>query len=99
MAETLKGTFTTRRDAEMTVEQLVQVLGIERTSVFITSIEPDNTAGVQKAGSDLVHGEPDPDAHPALEGLIEVSVELEDDRGDEAEAVFRDHNVQDVERR
>jgi hypothetical protein len=99
MGQTLTGRFETRRDAEMTVEQLVQVLGIERTSVFVASAERDNTAGTVKAGSDTVEGQPDPDANPALEGRIEVSVELEDERADEAEAVFRDHNVQEFDRR
>lgn len=94
MGATLKGTFASRRDAEMTVEQLVQVLGIRRTDIFITSAETGNTAGIVKAGSDTIEGAPDPEANPALEGLIEVSVELEDDRDEQVEAVFRDHNVQ-----
>lgn len=98
MGQTLKGRFETRRDAEMTVEQLVQVLGIDRTNVFVVSAEPGNTAGTVKAGSDTVHGDPDPDAEPALEGRIEVSVDLEDDRAEAAEAVFRDHNVQEFSR-
>ena len=99
MAQTLTGTFETRRDAEMTVEQLVQVLGIDRASVFVASAEPENTAGTVKAGSDTVDGAPDPDAKPALEGRIEVSVELDDAQAAAAEAVLRDHNVQELNRR
>lgn len=98
MGQTLKGSFATRRDADMTVEQLVQRLGIPRTDVFVASVARNNSAGTRKAGSDMVEGRPDPDAKPALEGCIEVSVELEDDRAAEAEAVFRDHNVQDFAR-
>ena len=98
MGHTLKGSFATRRDAEMTIEQLVQVMGIPRADVFVASAEPGNTAGTVKAGSDTVEGRPDPAANPALEGLIEVSVELDDAQADEAEAAFRAHNVQDLAR-
>lgn len=93
MAITLRGEFETRRDAEMTVEQLVQVLGIDRTDVFVAAADRENTAGTVKAGSDTEDGEPDPDAEPALEGRIEVSVDLDDDQRQAAEAVFRDHNA------
>jgi hypothetical protein len=100
MPSTLIARFTTRRDAEMTVEQLVQTLEIERTMVFVASAEAANTAGIEPDGSDLVEGEPDPDANPALEQLIVVSVDLEDDGlADAAEAVFRDHGALDIDRR
>jgi BioD-like phosphotransacetylase family protein len=100
MPTTLIARFATRRDAEMTIEQLVQTLGIDRTMVFVAAAEAANSAGVEPDGSDLVEGQPDPDANPALEGLIEVSVDLEDeDTVDAAEAVFRDHGAEEVDRR
>lgn len=100
MPTTLIAHFATRRDAEMTVEQLVQTHGIDRTMVFVSAAEAANSAGVEPAGSDLVEGEPDPDANPALEGLVEVSVDLENEADvDTVEAVFRDHGVTDVDRR
>lgn len=97
MAKTVRAEFETRRDAEMSIEQLVQELGIERTDVFVSAVESENTVGTRQAGSDTEHGEPDPAKHPKLEGLIEVSVELDDDRCAAAEAVFRDHNARLLE--
>lgn len=99
MKKSLVGWFDSRRDSEMTIEQLVQVLGIDRTDVFVASAEAENTAGVVKAGSDTEEGEPDPDAHPALEGQIEVSVDVDEARLADAEAVFRDHGARRMERR
>ncbi len=94
MGMTLVAEFETRRDAEMTVEKLVQEHRIDRTQIFVAPADAGNSAGTAKAGSDMVHGEPDPDATPALEGRIEVSVDLEDDSARQAvEAVFRDHGA------
>jgi hypothetical protein len=97
--QTLSAQFETRRDAEMSVEQLVQVLGIDRTQVFLAAAETENTAGTRKAGSDTEDGRPDPDANPALEGRIALSVDLEDEAVDAAETVLREHNAKGIERR
>ena len=81
MATTLKAHFETRRDADMTVERLVQEFGVERTDVFVTTTGGDNSAGDELAGSDGEAGAPTPEARDdaALHGPIEVSVDLEDD--------------------
>ena len=80
MATTLSGTFETRREAEMTVERLVQEFGIERTDIFITTDGADNSAGEAEAGSDTEAGAPSPEARDdaALNGKISVSVDIED---------------------
>ncbi len=82
MATTLKASFETRREAEMTVERLVQEFGIERTDIFITTEGDANSAGDAAAGSDTESGEPSPEARDdaELRGAILVSVDLDDER-------------------
>jgi hypothetical protein len=80
MGTTITGDFETRRAAEMAVERLVQDYGIERTDVFISAAGSENTVGTEASGADIESGHPgtQPDATPALNGLITVSVDLED---------------------
>lgn len=80
MGATLRGRFTTRRDAEMAVERLVQEHGIERTDIFVAAAGAANSVGEQTAGSDTKAGEPSTGGrHDAeLKGPIEVSVDIQD---------------------
>ena len=80
MGTTLTGQFETRREAEMTVERLVQEHGIERTDIFIVATGRENTAGEETAGSDTKAGGPSTETREdaALNGAIEVSVDIED---------------------
>lgn len=81
METTLNATFETRREAEMTVERLVQEHGIDRADVFIAAAADENTAGEELAGSDAGAGEPSPAARrdAPLNGAVIVSVDLADD--------------------
>ncbi|WP_224003450.1 hypothetical protein [Aureimonas sp. SA4125] len=81
MGTTLKAKFETRRDAEMAIERLVQEHGIERTDIFVTAAGSQNTAGTQESGSDNASAEPTREDRDdaALNGMIEVSVDLEDE--------------------
>ena len=81
MGSTLKATFETRREAEMTVERLVQEYGIERTDVFISATGDENTVGDEQAGSDAEAGAPSPEAwnDAPLYGAVTVSVDVEDE--------------------
>lgn len=81
MGTTLTATFETRREAEMTVERLVQEHGVERTDIFIATGGDDNSAGTAQAGSDGEAGEPSPEARDdsPLSGAVTVSVEVADD--------------------
>lgn len=99
MAATLNGRFETRRDAEMAVERLVQEHGIERTDIFIAPVGDANTAGEHTAGSDSKAAEPSTGQRPdaALNGLIEVSVDVQDD--DKVSVIrkaFSEFDAQDV---
>lgn len=81
MGTTLNASFETRREAEMTVERLVQEHQINRADIFIATAGEDNSAGVAPAGSDSEAGEPSPpirDDAP-LNGAVTVSVDVEDE--------------------
>ena len=99
MSTTLEATFETRREAEMTIERLVQEYGIERTDIFVTTEGADNSAGEAEAGSDTEAGTPSPPDRDdaALNGRISVSVDIADDaRADEVRSSFAEFGAQDV---
>ena len=81
MATTLNASFETRREAEMTVERLVQEHGIDRSDIFVAAAGERNSAGEEQAGSDGDAGEPSPAARDdsPLNGAVTVSVDIEDD--------------------
>ncbi|RYG41425.1 hypothetical protein EON79_20805 [bacterium] len=107
MGTTLTAQFETRREAEMTIERLVQEHGIERTDIFVVAAGQENTAGEETAGeetagSDAKAGEASVEERhdAALNGAIEVSVDLEDDAKAslirEAFAEFSAHDVEEA---
>lgn len=99
MGTTLTATFETRREAEMTVERLVQEHGIERTDIFVGAAGDENSAGEEPAGSDTRSAEPTPDARDdaALNGAIEVSVDLDDEAlARRVRAAFAEFQGEDV---
>lgn len=90
MAQPLKATFKTRRDAELAVEHLVQAHDIDRRAIQITPQGPENSSGEAPSGSDKAAAEPSTEARDdaALEG---VAVSLEsDDQLQDIRKVFED---------
>lgn len=80
MGTTLNATFDTRREAEMTVERLVQEHGVNRADIFLSAASDDNTVGAEQAGSDtegMAPGAETRDDSP-LNGAVTVSVDIED---------------------
>lgn len=98
MGTTLTAKFDTRRDAEMTVERLVQQFGIDRTDVFVAAEGDANTAGTEEAGSDTEAGDPTPDsrADAELNGRVMVSVDLDDDLASEVRSAFAEFEAEEV---
>ncbi len=99
MATTLKASFDTRREAEMTVERLVQEYSIERTDIFVAAEGDENTSGEEEAGSDAKAGEPSTPSRDdaALNGRIGVSVNVKDNtRAEEVRAAFAEFGAQGV---
>ena len=100
MAKTLIAKFETRREAEMTIERLVQQFEIERTDVFVAAEGTDNTAGLEEAGSDTEAGSPSPETRSdaALDGRVVVSVDIEDDDlAGEVRSAFAEFDAEDVD--
>lgn len=81
MSQTLKTTFATRRDAELAIERLVQEHGVERSDIFVAPEGAANSAGEATSGSDRASAGPTEaeSSDAALNGRIEVSVNLQDD--------------------
>jgi hypothetical protein len=99
MSTTLKAQFETRREAEMTIERLVQEYGIERTDIFVAAEGDENSAGEEQAGSDTEAGAPSPEDRDdaALASRISLSVDIEDDeRAAEVRAAFDEFGGEDV---
>ena len=99
MSTTLTAKFDTRREAEMTVERLVQQFAIERTDIFVAADGDDNSAGARLAGSDGEAGAPSPERRDDadLNGRVAVSVDLaDDDLADEVRAAFEEFDASDV---
>lgn len=91
MSQTLKATFATRRDAELVVERLVQEHGLDRSDIFVAPEGSENSAGEEVSGSDRPGAEDAIDTRTdgALNGRIEVSVDLQDDgAAADVQAVF-----------
>lgn len=91
MSSTLAAKFDTRREAEMTVERLVQECQIERTDIFITTEGDENSAGTETDGADVESATPTSQARDdaALTGRIVVSVDIQDDaKAEEVRSAF-----------
>ena len=100
MSTSLSAKFDTRREAEMTVERLVQQFKIDRTHVFIAAEGDENTVGVEEAGSDTKAGGPSPEDRDdaQLAGRVIVSVDIEDDGlADEVRSAFAEFDATEVE--
>ena len=99
MSVTLTATFDTRREAEMTIERLVQEHSLERTDIFVAAAGEENTAGEEKAGSDTEAGDPTPEERgdAPLHGRIVVSVDVEDDAlADQVRSAFAEFDAATV---
>ncbi|WP_445192700.1 type 1 glutamine amidotransferase [Sphingomonas sp. Tas61C01] len=99
MAKTLTASFDTRREAEMTIERLVQDHGFDRNDIFVVAEGDENSAGLEVAGSDNESAQPSPETRDdaALEGRIKVSVDIEDDdRAETVRAAFAEFDAEQV---
>lgn len=100
MPKTLTASFDTRREAEMTIERLVQDHGFDRSDIFVAAEGDENSAGQEIAGSDRESAQPSPETRDdaALEGRIKVSVDFEDgDRADTVRAAFAEFDAEQVD--
>ena len=92
----LTAKFDTRREAEMTVERLVQQFEIDRAKVVVAADGSENTAGVAKDGSDRKAADPSPEARDdaELNGKVVVTVEVAvEDTAKEVRAAFTEFDA------
>jgi hypothetical protein len=84
MSDTIIGRFVSRRDADLAIEHLVQEKGIERTDIFVQPAGDGNSVGEKADGADVESGHPGvaTEANPALDGAIDVSVDINGADGD-----------------
>ncbi|WBH15059.1 hypothetical protein [Sphingomonas radiodurans] len=100
MTVTLSATFDTRREAEMTIERLVQQFDLDRAAIAVSAAGNENSVGEEQAGSDTRSDEPTPESRDdaPLNGAIAVSVALADaDSASEVRAAFAEFHADDVE--
>ncbi|MFC3579079.1 hypothetical protein [Sphingomonas hylomeconis] len=94
MSKILTATFETRREAEMTVERLVQEFDLDRRAIVITTEGDANSAGEAPDGADKAGSADDA---PALEGALVVSVTVNDDAAaGRVRAAFSEFDADDV---
>lgn len=95
----LTATFGTRREAEMTVERLVQEFGLDRAAISVLTEGDQNSAGEARAGSDNAAGQPgeeDRDDAP-LDGAIVVTTEVDDeDAAEKVRSAFAEFSAEGV---
>jgi len=99
MGVTIRGTFPSRREAELAVEHLVQEYGVERSDIFIEPLGAENSAGEEITGADAEsgHGGSKPDADgAAYEGAISVSVDMNADEQSDVERAFSEAGALEV---
>ncbi len=95
----LSATFDTRREAEMTVERLVQEFGLDRAAIFIAAAGIENSVGQEQAGSDGKAGGPSPEARTdtPLHDTIVVMVDTPDEAtASKVRSAFAEFEATDV---
>ena len=96
---TITASFSTRRQADLAIEQLVQEHEIDRSDIFVTPEGDENSAGSEEDGADAESGHPGADAEgdPSLAGELSVSIDLADEDDVPAvRAVLEEHGGEDI---
>ena len=77
----LEATFETRREAEMSIERLVQEFGLDRKAIEVVADGTLNSTGEDTSGGDNASDSPTPSEREdaALNDRIKVSVTVDDD--------------------
>jgi len=89
MSQVITGFFRTRREAEMTVERLVQDHGLDRQRVQAMAEGEENSSGTVVSGADAADAAAGERPEGVRRGRIMVRAEVGDDLLDAAMASFR----------
>ena len=96
MAQIMTGYFNTRRDAEMTVEHLVQDHGLDRNLVQAAAEGEENSSGTFVSGADAADAAAGDAPEGVRQGRIVVRAEVGDELVEAALASFRECNAADL---
>ncbi|TPG55974.1 hypothetical protein EAH89_13650 [Roseomonas nepalensis] len=96
MPKVITGLFNTRREAEMTVEHLVQDHGLDRNRVQAMAEGEENSSGSVVSGADAADAAEGEQPDGARHGRIMVRAEVDDDLLEAAMASFRECNVTEL---
>lgn len=90
--------FDTRRDAELSVERLVQEHKLPPTSVEVRASGTENSAGTTALGADVDNGQPTstPNSDPKLGDAIEVLIRCDASVLTTVKAALRDAEASSV---
>jgi hypothetical protein len=84
---TIRASFSTREAADLAVEHLIQQQGIARPDIFVQSGSNADNSGSRPSGGDASHADGSRD-DGALDGDIEVSVDITADQIAAVERIF-----------
>jgi hypothetical protein len=96
MLKVITGFFDTRREAEMTVEHLVQDHGLDRNRVQAMAEGEENSSGTVVSGADAADAAEGERPDGVRRGRIMVRAEVGDDLVDAAMDSFRECNATEV---
>ncbi len=90
------GTFKTRREADLAVEQLVQEHGLVANDIDVHATGAHNSAGTEASGADVESGHPgvEKDGAAKLEGPVRVSVGCSDESTEMVRKVLREAGME-----
>lgn len=96
--QTINAYFSSRREADLALEHLVQEHGVERADIFLQSATDENTAGTMIGGADAAAGDPGTERREdsALHGKVELSIDISDDQKDVVSAALRESGATDI---
>ncbi|MBI0537689.1 hypothetical protein D9599_19190 [Roseomonas sp. KE2513] len=96
MSQVITGFFNTRREAEMTVERLVQDHGLDRNSVQAMAEGEENSSGTEVSGADAADAAAGEQPEGVRRGRIVVRAEVGDELLEVAMASFRECNATEL---
>lgn len=90
MTHTITGLFTTRREAEMAVERLVQEHGLDRSRIRAYAVGEENSSGTVVSGADASATAEGNRPEGVRHGRIAVSAEVREGELERAAEAFRE---------
>lgn len=97
MTHTITGLFTTRREAEMAVERLVQEHGLDRSRIRAHAAGEENSSGTVVSGADASAAAEGDRPEGVRHGRIMVSAEVEKGEHKRATEALRECGATEIE--